>query len=303
MTLSFLIPALNEEANIERCLKSIVAHVPRGLSYEIIVGDHGSTDNTRQIAANHGHRVLAVAGGTIGGLRNRLAEVAAGELFVFLDADTSISDAWGREIEAVVTDIQTRGSQVTGSICRAPPSCGPYTTYWFNCAIRNPRLYLGTAHMIVPRRLFLEINGFDEQLRSGEDYDFCQRAVSVAGAEIINRPELCVYHHDYPSTMLDFYVREVWHGEGDFSSAARFLKSRVAQLAVIFASLQIASLSAIFYSVPVAIFLQLVIFTLVLCASFYKFAGLTVKPRIINTAIFYLYLAGRASSIVRKLKF
>ncbi|MDR3764735.1 MAG: glycosyltransferase family 2 protein [Acidobacteriota bacterium] len=46
--ISVVIPARNEEANLERCLRSLV--VQRGIPFEILVVDDGSTDRTRQIA-------------------------------------------------------------------------------------------------------------------------------------------------------------------------------------------------------------------------------------------------------------
>jgi len=45
---SVVIPARNEEANLERCLRSLV--VQRGVPFEIIVVDDASTDRTREIA-------------------------------------------------------------------------------------------------------------------------------------------------------------------------------------------------------------------------------------------------------------
>ncbi len=46
--LSVVIPARNEEANLERCLRSLV--VQKGVSFEILVVDDASTDRTRTIA-------------------------------------------------------------------------------------------------------------------------------------------------------------------------------------------------------------------------------------------------------------
>lgn len=45
---SIIIPARNEEANLERCLRSLV--VQKGVSFEILVVDDASTDRTRSIA-------------------------------------------------------------------------------------------------------------------------------------------------------------------------------------------------------------------------------------------------------------
>ncbi|MGC2209911.1 MAG: glycosyltransferase [Candidatus Korobacteraceae bacterium] len=46
--LSIVIPARNEQANLERCLRSLV--VQKGVSFEILVVDDASTDRTRAIA-------------------------------------------------------------------------------------------------------------------------------------------------------------------------------------------------------------------------------------------------------------
>jgi glycosyltransferase involved in cell wall biosynthesis len=45
---SIVVPARNEEANLERCLRSLV--IQKGISFEIIVVDDASTDRTRAIA-------------------------------------------------------------------------------------------------------------------------------------------------------------------------------------------------------------------------------------------------------------
>ncbi len=48
LKVSVIIPARNEEANLERCLRSLV--VQKGVAFEIFVVDDGSSDGTRAIA-------------------------------------------------------------------------------------------------------------------------------------------------------------------------------------------------------------------------------------------------------------
>lgn len=59
MTFSFVIPVLNAERHLRRCLSSIRAQVYPAESIEIIVLDGGSTDATIAIAAEYDCRVLA----------------------------------------------------------------------------------------------------------------------------------------------------------------------------------------------------------------------------------------------------
>ena len=77
---SVVIPTLNEERDLPVLLDSLKKQTFR--DFEIIVGDAGSKDKTREIAESHGARV--VQGGMPGVGRNRGAAVANGEyLFLF----------------------------------------------------------------------------------------------------------------------------------------------------------------------------------------------------------------------------
>lgn len=294
-TVSIAIPALNEAANIERCLISIRECFPQDIGLEILLGDHGSVDGTPVIAAAQGARIVPHRGGTVGGLRNVIASHCSGTVLIFLDADTSVTPEWGLGIGAVVRDLQSRPAQITGSMCSVPDIPNAFIRYWF---ARIPRLtteYLGTAHLIVPAALFHELHGFNPALRSGEDFDFCERA-RQHGAALVVRPELKVVHHDYPLTAADFLRRECWHGSGDFQSLDRTLHSRVALAALSFMAIQLAALLALLVAPAWFLGLEALTFVLALGLSVMKFRKLGIGARLVNVGIFYLYLIGRAGS-------
>lgn len=85
MTFSIVLPARNEGANLERLLPRIRQHHPDA---EIMVVDDGSTDNTAEVAAANGARVLqhpyTMGNGAAikTGARN-----ANNDVLVFMDAD------------------------------------------------------------------------------------------------------------------------------------------------------------------------------------------------------------------------
>src|SRR5216683_540015 len=93
-TVSVIVPARNEEACLDRCLRSLVAQT--GVTFEIIVVDDHSTDRTRQIASSFSSPLLRVveagplpAGWT--GKNNAVtagSQAARGEWLLFTDADT-----------------------------------------------------------------------------------------------------------------------------------------------------------------------------------------------------------------------
>ena len=88
-SITFLIPAYNEERNIARCVQSI-----RGLDYpqdkiRIIVIDDGSTDGTAKIAKRmSGIRLLTQERGGKAAAMNRGLKIADTELLACLDADS-----------------------------------------------------------------------------------------------------------------------------------------------------------------------------------------------------------------------
>ena len=89
---SVIIPARNEEACIETCLKSLVSQA--GIPFEIIVVDDGSTDGTRKIVDSFAS-VRTMAAPPLpegwGGKSNAVAfgaRHARGDWFLFTDADT-----------------------------------------------------------------------------------------------------------------------------------------------------------------------------------------------------------------------
>ncbi len=95
---SVLIPARNEERNVRRALCSILAS--RGVQFEVIVLDDGSTDRTADIVremAQHDHRVrLETAPPLPAGWCGKqhacsvLSELASHRLLIFLDADVRL---------------------------------------------------------------------------------------------------------------------------------------------------------------------------------------------------------------------
>ena len=104
---SVIVPARNEEANLERCLRSLV--LQRGILFEVIIVDDGSTDGTREIAESFTRAkscpfiasnadltdvTVLDARPLIDGWTGKSnacatgAEVARGEWLLFTDADT-----------------------------------------------------------------------------------------------------------------------------------------------------------------------------------------------------------------------
>src|SRR6202166_5196674 len=83
---SIVIPARNEEANLARCLQSLVAQT--GVDFEIIVVDDASTDRTREIADSFAGVRVITAEPLPGEGKCDGAKQARANWLLFTDADT-----------------------------------------------------------------------------------------------------------------------------------------------------------------------------------------------------------------------
>ena len=238
---SFLIPALNEEQYIGACLESIHAHCPEGKSYEILVGDNGSTDDTKFVVEDFAERCLEadvsfhdLRGCTVGGVRNLLAREANGPYYVFLDADTRLTPEWSVFVSSLTE--RPHSAFVAGSRVVTPPEDKNNYLWrnWFKYLEGNqPKNYVNSGHMIMPAHVFNSLGGFDANLVTGEDVDICHRAVKHGYALYVH-PELLVYHDGYPRSTMNFFRRELWHGVGDFRDWSTFLESSPAKAGLVY---------------------------------------------------------------------
>lgn len=100
-SLSIIIPTLNEEANIARCLSTLLAQDP---NVEIIVSDAGSTDKTQAIVGSFKKVKLISAPRGRALQMNYAAKCASGEILCFLHADSLIPPSFVFEIGKAFSD-------------------------------------------------------------------------------------------------------------------------------------------------------------------------------------------------------
>ncbi len=300
MLLSFIIPAFNEEAVIAETIQAIKQHCPEN-DYEIIVVDNGSTDRTGEIAASLDCQVIYHPGVTIAALRNRGRASAQGKILIFLDADVHLTKEWNANAPRVFETLLSKVYLITGSRCLPDDSLGWLNKYWFGRLKDYDASYVNSGHMITTRELFDRVNGFDEELKTAEDYDFCQRAIAL-GAEVKNDPGIPVVHLGYPSNIRDFIRRERWHGRSDFESIHSILNSKVAMVAILNLLLLASAFLLGLIGGPFLLLLYPVgIGLLALALTFVKFRYVSAVHFFNTSVIFFLYLWGRSLSFMDRL--
>lgn len=171
MTISVIIPALNEEETIEGTLGHVI-DIP---GVEVIVSDGGSSDRTVEIAQRRAMVVSSVCGR--GCQMNSGASVATGEILLFLHADTVLPQGWVDRISSVMADKRVVGGAFSLSIDSDKLS---HKIIAAAANIRSgiTRLPYGDQGIFVRRSAFEKIGGFKDILIM-EDVDLMRRVKKV----------------------------------------------------------------------------------------------------------------------------
>jgi glycosyltransferase involved in cell wall biosynthesis len=90
LDVSVVMPCLNEARTLTTCIeKAHTALRDSGLSYEIVIGDNGSTDGSQELARTHGARVIDVPQRGYGEAYRGAIAAARGRVIVMGDSDDS----------------------------------------------------------------------------------------------------------------------------------------------------------------------------------------------------------------------
>ncbi len=226
--INIIIPCFNEAKLLPLTLSALKRQsLKEACRLNVILMDNGSTDSSVEIAAEFGASIYVDRDATIAKLRNSgVSKTDNHGLLIFIDADIEVTDIWMKSVCELALDSASDPLYVTGYPCMPPKKASWVERHWFGHQEINTN-YINSGNMITRRELFDRIKGFDETLKTGEDWDFCYRARNI-GAVISPREQFLVHHNGYPGTLVDFLKREMWHGMGDCQNLRSFLRSKPA---------------------------------------------------------------------------
>lgn len=166
--ISFIVPAYNEERLLGATLDALhAAGRAVGEPYELVVVDDASTDRTALIAQGHGALLVSVAHRQIAAARNSGAREANGELFIFVDADTIVTEATVRGAVEALRDGAVGGGaafEFDGAVPLYARLLMPVLVRLFRIA----RLAAG-CFLFCTRSAFVAVGGFDEAFYGAEE--------------------------------------------------------------------------------------------------------------------------------------
>jgi glycosyltransferase involved in cell wall biosynthesis len=199
--LTVVIPAYNEADTIDRQLGALAKQHYDG-TWEVVVGDNGSTDGTvARVDAWRDRLPVRVidASRRRGGAaaRNDAVAHASGDLLLFCDADDAVAAGWLAAHAAMLRSADV----VAGAIAHIRPGQAPADVLVPNAAptLLGWRAYGQTANCAVSRRAYEEVGGFPEHPNYvAEDVEFSWLA-QLAGFDLKYARGAIVFKHSRPN--------------------------------------------------------------------------------------------------------
>jgi glycosyltransferase involved in cell wall biosynthesis len=214
-TISVIMPAYNVGAYIGEAIESVLAQTVT--DFELIVVDDGATDRTAEIAKEYAardNRILVIQQQNAGlpAARNTAMRHARADIFALLDSD----DLWTPgfleaqldilnsrpDVDIVTGNAWTLGSHLDGRPARPWPDLRPQPS--LSTLLEDE--YAVFIMSVFRRRVYDTIGGFDELLRTNEDFDFWFRA-ALAGLTFARNDQPLGYYRRRDDSLSASQVR------------------------------------------------------------------------------------------------
>ncbi len=294
-----IIPVKNEEKNIGRCLQSLKGLCTAGISLDIIVVDNGSNDSTLEICKEYNATIELAPHLRVSGLRNLGAFSSNSDYLAFIDADCEANEMW---LVNAIEKFSIAGVGIVGCTATVPDNATWVQKSWnyFRSRHRGTKFvsWLNSMNLIVRRDVFDEVNGFDENLETGEDVDFCYRVSKKF--KILSSDDVIVYHYGEADSIINFFKKEVWRGQGNLYKLLNF-KVEKKEWKSIFMPLYFTFLPLLLLTNPL-LSVALFIFPGIVFLFFVYFQTKEIKYPLQIFFLFYVYSFSRVVSFFYRTK-
>jgi glycosyltransferase involved in cell wall biosynthesis len=240
---SIIVSTYNRASVIGPALRAILEDQQAGdLSYEVIVVDNNSSDDTARVleafAQRHpGMRWLSEPRQGVSHGRNAGIRAALSPLLAFTDDDIRIARDWVATIKRLMDDhpeVDCIGGPVLPIWQTRPPSWldvrhwGPtsvtdYGPRPFEISAAHPRCLL-TSNLVMRKEVFSKIGMFSPRFPRGQDHEL-QLRYWLAGGRALYSPHLVV-HTEVPAARMTKAYHRRWHQVNGAVCARMWLRER-----------------------------------------------------------------------------
>ena len=208
-----IVPVYERHGDLEDCLRGLDSQIYPRESMEVLVVDDGSPHPPEGICAQH--RCMLITSTPNRGqsfCRNLGASLAKGDILAFLDSDCVPDPGWLTELVPYFDwdNLGAVGGSVEGFYRESvldryehafsSLSLGANTIM---AADDETTFYIPTCNLLVRAAVYTALGGIREDLRVGEDVDFCWRLRSEGHTLLyVNRGRVLHKHRNEPAQML-----------------------------------------------------------------------------------------------------
>jgi glycosyltransferase involved in cell wall biosynthesis len=220
---SVIIPTYSRPEQLAACLQAIAAlDYPRD-RFEVIVVDDGSPEPPVDIVESFSGiidvKLLTQTNAGPAAARNAGAAGARGDYLVFTDDDCLPDSQWLRAYagQFSITPLSIVGGRTLNALphnlfSAASQSVIDAVYRYFNMA--GQPLFFATNNLAMPAASFRQLAGFNEQFRTSEDRELCDRWTQN-GYRMIYAPQ-AVCHHAHRLNLRSFWGQHFGYGRGAF---------------------------------------------------------------------------------------
>jgi glycosyltransferase involved in cell wall biosynthesis len=188
VTVSIVVPTLNEEKYLPRLLESL--NWQTRTDFEVIVADAASADGTLEVAQQWNCR-LAPGGRPAQG-RNQGARLAQGQYLLFLDADVTVPPSF---IEDLLAKMELKQLAVASGFIipdsrRLVDHVLLFLSNWYHFVLQLVSPHASGFYIAARKTLHDRIGGFNEEVWMAEDHDYVVRAARHGKFRYLRHPRV-----------------------------------------------------------------------------------------------------------------
>ena len=226
MDITFIVIGYNEALSLSGCMASIRHANLKDISYELIYVDGGSEDDSVSVVEH------CVVDKILGGEKRRKAaenrnlglKAAQGEFIQFLDGDMKMNPDWP-SIAIAFLKKNKNVAAVSGILKEVNPSAF-YRALQMDWQQEEGEVYFCGGAALWRKNVLDKINGFPENVDSGEEPYLCWKVRNTCGLKIYYLDSHMADHDLNYSGFKEYWHRNVRCGKAYVEIASRCYKTR-----------------------------------------------------------------------------